>query len=190
MSGPIPQYPQYPGGAAVPEQPRPPLPDTVRNAFYLMLAGAAVQAIGIIVSVAEINTIRDAIRKSALKNDPSTSDSTIHTITNVAIGSAIVFGLVYIALWIWMAYANRAGHNWARVTGTVFFGLSTLFTLIGLGMQAAGTNNAMSGSSATLPGILLGIVGWLIGLATVIFLWNRKSSAYFKPRTTAYQPPQ
>ena len=38
----------------------------------------------------------------------------------------IVFGLVVIALWLWMARANGQGRNWARILSTVLFGLATL----------------------------------------------------------------
>ena len=39
---------------------------------------------------------------------------------------AIVFGLVVIALWLWMARANGQGRNWARILSTVLSGLATL----------------------------------------------------------------
>ena len=42
---------------------------------------------------------------------------------------AIIFGLIGIGLWLWMAYANKAGKNWARITATAFFGLDTLSVL-------------------------------------------------------------
>src|SRR5947207_8894864 len=140
--GPYPRYPQYPGGATMPVQPKPPLPDTVRNAFYLMLAGAAVQAVGIVAGLAQAGTIKDALKKSMLKSDPNTSQSTIDAVGNLVVGAIVVFGLIYIALWIWMAYSNRAGKNWARITGTVFFAILTLSTVSGVAVRAsgAGTN--------------------------------------------------
>jgi magnesium-transporting ATPase (P-type) len=189
--GPYPSYPQYPGGAAMPEQPRPPLPDPVRNAFYLMLAGAAVQAVGIVAGLAQAGSIKDAMKKSMLKNDPNTSQSTIDAVGNVVIIAIVIFGLIYIGLWIWMAYANRAGKNWARITGTVFFAILTLSTVSGLAIRASGaTTNTMSAGSATTATTVIGVIGWAIGLATVVLLWRGQSSAYFQPRTTAYRPPE
>ena len=38
----------------------------------------------------------------------------------------MIFGLVMIALWLWMARAVGRGRNWARILSTVLFGLATL----------------------------------------------------------------
>ncbi len=188
--GPYPRYPQYPGGAAMSQQPKPPLPDTVRNAYYLMLAGAAVQAIGIVTALAQVGAIKDAMKKSMLKSNPNTSQSTIDAMGTVIIVLLVVFSLIYIGLWIWMAYANRAGKNWARITGTCFFAFLTLSTISGLAVRASGATNTMSaGTSSTVATTVVNLVAWLIGLATVILLWNKASSSYFQPRTNAYVPP-
>jgi hypothetical protein len=39
---------------------------------------------------------------------------------------SIVVGIVAVLIWLWIAWKNRAGRNWARVVATVFFGLSCL----------------------------------------------------------------
>jgi hypothetical protein len=91
-----------------------------------------------------------------------------------------------------MAFANRGGHNWARIVGTVFFGIATLSSIGSLAVVASGASTSM-GSSGTPLGTGLSILGWLIGLVVVILLWNRQSSDYFKPPPAAYgygyQPP-
>jgi hypothetical protein len=38
----------------------------------------------------------------------------------------IVFGLVPVALWLWMARASGQGRNWARGLSTALFGLAML----------------------------------------------------------------
>ena len=62
----------------------------------------------------------------------------------------MVFGLVVIALWLWMARANGQGRNWARILSTVLFGLATL-ELIGSGrsIQAAISLILSSGATCT-----------------------------------------
>jgi hypothetical protein len=191
MTGPQPgPYPQYPGGGGMPApQPKPPPPDTVRNAFRLMLAGAALQAVGIISALAQINTIRDMIRDRVReRSDASTID--VDSVVNVSIASIIVVGLIGVGLWLWMAYANRAGKNWARITATVFFAISTLSLLSNIAIRTSDSTMSV-GSSGTAFGTVLNVVLWLVGLAAIIMLWHSRSGPYFKPPSYGYeyQPP-
>jgi hypothetical protein len=191
MTGPQPgPYPQYPGGSGMPApQPKPPPPDTVQNAFYMMLAGAALQAIGIISALAQINTIRDMIRDRVReRSDASTID--IDSVVNVSIASIIVVGLIGVALWLWMAFANRAGKNWARITATVFFAISTLSLLSNFAVSSSDSTMAV-GSSGTTFGTVLNVLLWLVGLAAIILVWHGRSGPYFKRPSYGYeyQPP-
>lgn len=87
---------------------------------------------------------------------------------DAAIALAIAEGAIGIGLWLWIARMCKAGKNWARITGTVFFALDTLLLLITF---------AIAGGIG-FP--LLGILIWLIGLAAVVLLWQRNSTAFFK----------
>jgi hypothetical protein len=183
-------YPQYPGGGGMPApQPKPPPPDTVRNAFYLMLAGAALQAIGILSALAQIDTIRDMIRDRVReRSDASTID--VDSVVNVSIASIVIVGLIGAGLWLWMAFANRAGKNWARITATVFFAISTLSLLSNIAVNTSDSTMAV-GSSNTTFGTVLNVLLWLVGLAAIIMLWNGRSGPYFKRPSYGYeyQPP-
>jgi hypothetical protein len=66
------------------------------------------------------------------------------------------------------AQSCKNGKNWARITGTVLFAIGTLDTFAGLGAPIAG------------PVKIWAILVWLVGLAAVVFLWRRTSSAFFK----------
>ena len=168
---------------------KPPLPDTVRHAYNLMLAGGAVQALGILVLFTQTDQIREAVRES-LRNEPNVTERTIDAGVTLGITLGVVFGLIGAGLWIWMAFANKAGKNWARITGTVFFGIATLSALTNLA-SAGDDNSAMAGTSTGL-GIAVSLLNWAIGLAVIILLWHPKSSGYFKPRAEysyGYQPP-
>lgn len=171
--GPYPAYPQYPGQTGMPA--KPPAPKTVQNAFYLMLAGAALAVIQTIVTLASKSQIRDSIRT----HSPSYTTTQIDNMTNAAMVGAVVGGLIGIGLWTWMAFANRAGKNWARITGTVFFGIESLLVVIGL---AATTASAASTANVSGISTALSVLSWLVGLATVIMLWNKQSGPYFKPQ--------
>jgi hypothetical protein len=73
-------------------------------------------------------------------------------------------------VWIVLARSCQRGRGWARITGTVLFGLATVDTLVGLTTPVA------------LAVRLWTLVVWLVGLAAVVFLWRRDSSAFFRPR--------
>ncbi len=82
----------------------------------------------------------------------------------------IVFGLIPIALWLWLARAVGQGRNWARIVSTVLFGLATLGLLLALGaIHAAGVAQAFFAA-----------LTWLSGLAAVWMVWRPASSTFFR----------
>jgi hypothetical protein len=156
-------YQPYPSGGQVPEPQRPGPPAPVLTAVKLMYVGAAVSAISLIVTLLTIGSLKTAIRS----RDPSFTQTQLHSAEVVGVTFAVILGLIGIGLWIWMASANKAGKNWARITSTVFFGLDTLGLLASLSQ------------AETLLGRLVSVVVWLIGLGVVVMLWRKESSAYF-----------
>jgi hypothetical protein len=76
-------------------------------------------------------------------------------------------------MWIWLAAANRAGKNWARITASVIFGLDTVLVLADLSRPEP------------LLSRLGSLVIWLIGLGVIVPLWRRQSSDYY---TAAWRP--
>jgi hypothetical protein len=157
-------YQPYPtGGAAEPEPQRPAPPTPVLQAVKLMYAGAIVSAISLIITLVTVGSLKTAIHNA----DPSLSASKLHSAEVAAVAVAIIFGLIGIGLWLWMAYANKAGKNWARITATVFFGLDTLSVLTSF-RQAEPVLSR-----------LISILVWLIGLGAIVLLYQRESSAYF-----------
>ncbi len=171
--GPYPAYPQYPGQTGMPA--KPPTPQTVQNAFYLMLAGAALTLVGAIVGTTGTSKLRDTVRTQHPDFTTTQVDNAVH----FGVAVAIVGGLIEVGLWIWMAFANRSGKNWARITSTVFFGISCI-GVIGLLAASAGSG-PFSAQKASGLGVAIGIVNWLVGLAAIILLWNKQSGPYFKP---------
>ena len=162
-------YQPYPtGGAAEPEPQRAAPPTPVLQAVKLKYAGAIVSAISLIITLLTIGSLKTAIHNA----DPSLSASKLHSAEVAAVAVAVIFGLIGIGLWLWMAYANKAGKNWARITATVFFGLDTLSVL---------TSFRQAEPILTR---LISILIWLIGLGAIILLYQRESSAYFSASKT------
>ncbi len=157
-------YQPYPGGAQLPEPSRPSAPQSVLRAVQVMYAGAAVSLIGIIVDMTTLSSTKSEIAKHI--TDPTTVR--VNNAEHVAIGIFIVGGLIGAALWLWMAQTCKAGKGWARIVSTVLFAIDTISAATGGGVSAAGVTR------------IYGLVVWLVGLAAIILLWQRASSAYFK----------
>jgi hypothetical protein len=144
-------------------QVRPDPPRTVVIATRLMYAGAALTAIGLVLSVIAIATGAGSLRAS----HPHATAAQLHATQNFLITIAVVSGLIEIGAWIFMARMNRAGLKWARIVATVLFGLGTL--------------NLISHSigSKTATSLAYTAVTWLVGAGAVFFLWRRESRAFF-----------
>jgi hypothetical protein len=95
----------------------------------------------------------------------------VHSLEITSVVFAVIVGIIAIGLWLWMARANQAGRSWARITGTVFFGLNTLFLFLSLARPHASV------------GLIFNLLVWLAGLGAVIMLWRKESAPYFSPRT-------
>jgi hypothetical protein len=161
-------YQPYPGGSEsqTPEpSTRPPIPQSVTRAVQVMYVGAAASLIGIIVDMTTLSSTKAQI----IKRDPTWTTTQVNNAEHAAIGIFIIGGLIGAALWVWMAQANKAGKSWARIVSTVLFAIETISVLAGAAAVA-------SGGAARIYGIVV----WLIGLAAVILLWQRQSTAYFK----------
>ncbi|MFD6395110.1 DUF3824 domain-containing protein [Nocardia sp. NPDC060249] len=174
--GPGAAYP-VPGGAPVDAGPRV-VPQSVQIAFYVMLAGAVVTLLGMAYSLTMLDQTRsDALDASGgvLRGDE------LDLLVYASVGGALLSSLVTVGLWVWMAFVCRAGKNWGRITGTVFFGINAL-------LYVSGTVMAFVTSTAGIA-LVFSTVGLAIGLAAVILLWNRTSSPFFAARAPqGYQP--
>ncbi|MGA2828243.1 MAG: hypothetical protein ABSF03_19235 [Streptosporangiaceae bacterium] len=137
-------YPSTAGGGQVPEPAQRPAPPT---------------------------SVQTAVRLRTLeKKYPTYTSTHINALVTSSVVVVIVVGIIAVGLWVWMARMNLKGRNWARITGTVFFGLNTL-DLLGV----------FNGSASSVSAVFA-IVTWLVGLGAVIMLWRRESTAYFKPQ--------
>jgi len=146
-----------------PVEPAPAPPRSVVIAVRLMYAGAVATAIGLMISVIAVATDLNGLRAS----HPQATLAHLHGYQHALIAIAIMSGLIEIALWLVMARANRAGAKWARMAASVLF--------------VFGTWNFASHfiGKITIGNIAYSAVTWLVGLAAIVFLWQRTSSEYF-----------
>ncbi|HEX3515546.1 MAG TPA: hypothetical protein VHT26_16255 [Trebonia sp.] len=160
-------YQRFPGDAAQSGEPSSPAnaPQSVLRAVKVMYVGLAASLIGIAVDMTTLSSTRSAI----LKRNPTYTATQLNNAEHLQIGLFIAGGLIGAALWLWMAQSCRAGKGWARVVSTVFFGIDTLSVLVGFAaVQGGGLSR------------IFGTLVWVIGLITIILLWQRSSSDYFR----------
>jgi hypothetical protein len=156
-------YQPYPsGGGQVPEPPRPGPPASVQNAVRLMYAGAVLSVVVLVAALLTIGSVRTAIHNA----DPSYSASRVRSTALVVVLTDVILQAITVGLWLWMAAANKAGNNWARIVASVLFGLNTIFLLLSFARPHASI------------GAVLNLLIWLVGLGAFILLWRRDSSDY------------
>ena len=98
------------------------------NAVKVMYVGAAASLLGIIIDIVTVSATKTAIEKRS----PNLSVSQVNSSQHVLVAGFIAGGVIAAVVWIVLARASKAGHNWARITGTVLFALSTVDTIVGL----------------------------------------------------------
>lgn len=157
-------YQPYPTGGQNQMPQRPPIPRSVQMAVNFIYAGAALSLIGLIIGLLTAGSLRTAIHNAS----PNLTPAQVHTAEVAGIAITVVLGLIGVALWLWMAWANRGGRSWARIVATVLFGLNTVDLL---------TQIARPHAMLTL---VLSVLVWLAGLGAIVFLWQGESSAYFR----------
>jgi hypothetical protein len=166
----------YPANGQPPRPLRPPAPAPVRTAVKLMYAGAAVSAAGLIIGLTLIIVdINAAVRGRFFGHS-----LTAPLMRPLIIAVWIVFGLVGIVLWLWMARANGQGRTWARIVSTVLFVLATL-QLRGDFMRPA-SHAGFGVMVLYYGGTVVFVAAWLVGAAAVWLLWRPAASAFFKPQ--------
>jgi len=73
-------------------------------------------------------------------------------------------------VWLFMAWANGKGYDWARVAAICIFGVSCAGLVIDLAQSTA----------KYAPAALIGSgVVWVIGLAAVVLILQKQSAPYY-----------
>lgn len=159
---PPPAYGEAPGPVS-----RPPAMD---NAVRLMQVGGVVAIISVVIGLFSKGTIHDAIVK-ANENATATKKLTaseIDSLTTVSMVSAVVVGLIAVALWFWMASVNGKGKQWGRIVATVFFVLSVLSLVASLARPESVLTR------------ILGLVQLIVGAAAIYFMYQKDSSEFYR----------
>ena len=142
---------------------RPWRPTSVVTAAWLMYAGAAASLLGMLIDVSVIGQLKT----DYLNHHPYVNPASANGAAAAGDVVTIIGSLICIGLWLWLAAACKRGHGWARIVGTVLFGINTLGYIVTLARPG-------------IPAIKsVHLLIWLIGLVTVIQLFRRQSSEFF-----------
>ena len=194
IPGPGPAYGQYPAsGYGQPPAPPGERPRPLVIAVWLMYAAAVVEIVYAVADGQWLASYMSSLFTAVEAADTSRSGTQVPTsaIKDLILVIAIVAGIVAVLIWLWIAWKNRAGRNWARVVATVLFALSCL----GLPELLTGghlstipsTLTSADGATIAVPPLAIpawliaaGVVNWLLGLAIIILLWQRAASRYYE----------
>jgi hypothetical protein len=149
-----------------PEQPGPGRlrPRSVQAAIRLMYAGAALEAVGVILGLVTVGSLKAAI----VKRSPNLTATQVHGVEIFSVVGTVLIGVIAIGVWLWMAWANGRGRRWARVVAAVLFGIDTLSLLL-------------SFTRANVIGaVILSVLVWLAGLGAIILIFGRESAPFYQ----------
>jgi hypothetical protein len=159
-----PAAPPPPQGWQQPAPQRGAPPSTVMNAFRLMLVTAALSVIGIIATFATKDDLRQRLRRANLDADTTRLDNLVNT----AIAISLVVAIVFVVLYVLLAFKVRAGRNWARIVTWVLAGLGVLSLLGALSTTATPLSRTLS------------VISGLIDIVIIVLLAQRPSNDYFR----------
>jgi len=193
IPGPGPAYGQYPAsGYGQPPAPPSERPRPLVIAVWLMYAAAVFEIVYAVVEGRWLASYVSSLFAAIEAADTSGSGTQVPAseVKDLVLVIATGIGILAMLIWLWIAWKNRSGRNWARIVATVLFALSCLGLpdlLAGGGLYTMpSTFPAADGATIAVPPldfpawlIAASVVNWLFGLAIVILLWQRAASRYY-----------
>jgi hypothetical protein len=141
-----------------------PRPRSVRAAVRLMRAGALAELAVLLPVVLTTGSVKAAV----MAKYPAAWPGTLVHLTVDEVVAPLAVGL-----WLWLAWANGRGQDWARLVSAACFGLVTLSMLGALAQDSAASAPAdMIAASVT----------WAIGLAAVVLIFTPQAGRYYRPQ--------
>ncbi|MDP3968502.1 MAG: hypothetical protein Q8Q02_09475 [Nocardioides sp.] len=142
-------------------------PPAVDRALTLIWVSIGLSLVASLLSFLYLDDLID----TALESAGGASEMSESIARTSAIGGVIFTLVIGVALMVLFAVFIGKGANWARIVYTVLAGLSLVFGLLGL-LNPAGP----------VLLVLLSVIGLAVTAATLWFLWQKESSAWFTGR--------
>jgi hypothetical protein len=141
-------------------------PRPVRTAVWLMWLGAVLT----LADAATVLVTLGGVRSAAVQ-DVDFTGGRWHIFMLIVIVPALASAPIAAGVWLWLAWANGRGYDWARPAFMALVGLLTLELLIGLG----------GGAALYAPADLIALtVPWLAGLAATVLIFSKTASPYYQ----------
>jgi serine/threonine protein kinase len=141
-------------------------PTSVLTAVRMMYSGAVASVLGLLIDLSVISQLKYAWQDA----HPLLSPTGVNRLAGIGDFAVVIGSAISITMWLVLASAAKKGRGWARTTGTVLFGVDTLGLIVTIGRPGIAEIKAIH------------LVIWLIGLVTVVLLWQPRSSEYFSFR--------
>ena len=141
-------------------------PRPVRNAVWLMCAGAVLTLADVVIVLVTLGGVR-----SAAVHDLSAMQWPTVMLTQV--GFWLASAPIGAGVWLWLAWANGRGYHWARPAFAVFFCLLTTVPFFGLGRDAL---------PYTLADVIATTVLWLVAAAAALLIFSETASPHYQRR--------
>ena len=139
-------------------------PRPVRNAVWLMCAGAVLTLADVVIVLVTLGGVRSAaLHDLAARQWP--------TVMLTQVGFWLASAPIGAGVWLWLAWANGRGYHWARPAFVAFFCVLTTAVFFGLGEDAL---------PYTLADLIATTVLWLVGVAAAVFIFSETASPYYQ----------
>ena len=145
-------------------------PQSMINAVKLMYMGAALAAATVLTTIATTPALKAVIRQQ----HPFLAPGPLGAVITGTLTATIAGALISIGVWLAMARRTRRGRPGVRIMSTILFGIDCLTVA-----------RTFPHGLVTGPTWLIGVAEWAVGLTVIVFLWDRRSSAYFAQQRQA-----
>jgi hypothetical protein len=133
------------------------------SAVRLMYAGSALAAFSILTAVATTSALKALIRQQY----PAAGYGALSAAATATLSVTIAGALISAGLWLVMARRTRRGRPGVRILSTILFVIDSLTVL------STHTHGLLTPSTW-----IISVAEWAVGLAVIVLLWDRRSTAY------------
>jgi hypothetical protein len=134
------------------------------KAVRLMYVGSALAAASILAAVATTPSLKAMIRQQY----PAAGYGALSAAATGTLTATIAGGLISAGVWLAMARRTKRGRPGVRLLATILFVVDSLTVL-----------STHSHGLVTPSTWIASVAEWAVGLTVIVFLWDRRSSAYF-----------